>query len=128
TRLLSPDKVFINTGGRPAVPPLPGLDAVPFLDSTSIMELDELPRHLLILGGGYIGLEFAQMFRRFGSAVTVVQRAGQLLEREDADIAEEVAKVLREDGIEVLLATEALRVEGGVRLTVRGGGGERTLE
>src|SRR5207247_480641 len=67
TRQLTAERIFINTGGRPAVPPLPGLDTVPALDSTSIMELDEVPRHLLVLGGGYIGLEFAQMFRRFGS-------------------------------------------------------------
>src|SRR5262245_33909027 len=90
TRQLTADKIFINTGARPAVPPLPGLDTVPALDSTSIMEPDEVPRHLLVLGGGYIGLEFGQMFRRFGSDVTIVQRARQLLEREDADVAEEV--------------------------------------
>jgi pyruvate/2-oxoglutarate dehydrogenase complex dihydrolipoamide dehydrogenase (E3) component len=130
TRLLTADTIFINTGGRPAVPPLPGLDGVPRLDSTSIMELGEVPRHLLVLGGGYIGLEFAQMFRRFGSAVSVVQRGKQLLAREDPDVAEEVNKVLRTDGIEVLLETDAVRVEkdgSDIRLTVRGGGGERTL-
>src|SRR5688572_5630714 len=82
TRRLTADKVFINTGCRPATPPLPGLDQVPALDSTSVMELDEVPRHLLVLGGGYIGLEFGQMYRRFGSAVTVVQRGQQLLPNE----------------------------------------------
>jgi len=131
TRHLTADTIFINTGGRPEGPPLPGLDSVPALDSTSIMELDVLPEHLLVLGGGYIGLEFGQMFRRFGSAVTVVQRGKQLLAREDADVAEEVAKILREDGIEVLLETQAVRVakDGGgtVRLTVSGPAGERTL-
>jgi pyruvate/2-oxoglutarate dehydrogenase complex dihydrolipoamide dehydrogenase (E3) component len=130
-RRLAARKVFINTGCRPAVPALPGLDRVHFLDSTSIMELDEIPRHLLVLGGGYVGLEFAQMFRRFGSAVTIVQRDAQLLPREDADIAEEVLKVLREDGIDVLLRADTVRVEPGpggeVRLTVRHDGGERTL-
>jgi pyruvate/2-oxoglutarate dehydrogenase complex dihydrolipoamide dehydrogenase (E3) component len=70
TRLLSADTIFINTGARPRKPPLPGLDSVPALDSTSIMELDEVPEHLLVLGGGYVGLEFGQMFRRFGSQVT----------------------------------------------------------
>src|SRR5258706_5490150 len=70
TRLLTAGKIFINTGGRPSQPPIPGLDTVPFLDSTSIMELDVLPEHLLVLGGSYIGLEFGQMFRRFGSRVT----------------------------------------------------------
>jgi pyruvate/2-oxoglutarate dehydrogenase complex dihydrolipoamide dehydrogenase (E3) component len=130
TRRLTAEKIFINTGGRPAVPPLPGLDTVAALDSTSIMELDEVPRHLLVLGGGYIGLEFAQMFRRFGSDVTIVQRGKQLLAREDPDVAEEVNKVLRQDGIEVLLESDAVRVakEGSdIRLAVRSGGSERTL-
>jgi pyruvate/2-oxoglutarate dehydrogenase complex dihydrolipoamide dehydrogenase (E3) component len=131
TRHLTAGKIFINTGGRPERPPLPGLESVPFLDSTSIMELDVLPNHLLVLGGGYIGLEFGQMFRRFGSAVTVVQRSKQLLAREDKDVAEEVAKILREDGITVLLETQAVRVAkdggGGIRLTVNGPAGEQTL-
>jgi pyruvate/2-oxoglutarate dehydrogenase complex dihydrolipoamide dehydrogenase (E3) component len=131
TRLLSSSKIFINTGGRPVKPPVPGLESVPTLDSTSIMELDELPEHLLVFGGGYIALEFAQMFRRFGSQVTIVQRGEQLLSREDADVAEEVAKILREDGIEVLLQTEAVRVgrsaDGQIHFTVRAREGERTL-
>ena len=80
---------------------------VPALDSTSIMELDEVPDHLLVLGGGYIGLEFGQMFRRFGSRVTIVQRAGQLLPREDPDVAEEITKILREDEVDVLLNATA---------------------
>ncbi|MEE9219934.1 MAG: mercuric reductase, partial [candidate division NC10 bacterium] len=130
TRQLTADTIFINTGGRPSSPPVPGLDSVPTLDSTSIMELDVLPDHLLVLGGGYIGLEFGQMFRRFGSEVTVVQRGKQLLAREDTDVAEEVAKIMREDGIEVLLETQAVRAEqadGAIRLTVRTQTGERTL-
>jgi len=130
TRQLTADTIFINTGGRPSSPPIPGLDSVPTLDSTSIMELDVLPAHLLVLGGGYIGLEFGQMFRRFGSEVTVVQRGKQLLAREDPDVAEEVAKILREDGVEVLLETQTLRAEqadGTIRLTVRTQTGERTL-
>ena len=89
-----------------------------------------MPEHLLILGGGYIGLEFGQMFRRFGSAVTVVQRGKQLLAREDADVAEEVLKVLQEDGIEILLQTETTRVQaaaGGVVLQLRGPAGDRTV-
>jgi pyruvate/2-oxoglutarate dehydrogenase complex dihydrolipoamide dehydrogenase (E3) component len=96
------------------------------------MELDEVPDHLLVLGGGYVGLEFAQMFRRFGSEVTVVQRGRQLLSREDADVAEAVAEILREDGIEVLLETRAERAEqtedGTIRLTIRTPEGESTLE
>src|SRR5262245_62386471 len=92
-RTLTADAIFINTGARPARPAIDGLDSVDALDSTSIMELSALPEHLLILGGGYIGLEFGQMFRRFGSTVTVVQRGSQLLAREDPDVAEEVLKV-----------------------------------
>src|SRR3977135_2006827 len=94
-RTFSAEKFFINTGGRPAKPQLEGIDEVPTLDSTSIMELDELPEHLLVLGGGYIGLEFGQMFRRFGSEVTIVQRTDQLLGREDRDVADEVLKVMQ---------------------------------
>jgi pyruvate/2-oxoglutarate dehydrogenase complex dihydrolipoamide dehydrogenase (E3) component len=95
------------------------------------MELDAVPEHLLVLGGGYIGLEFGQMFRRFGSRVTVVQRDKQLLAREDADIASLLAQVLSEDGVEVLLSAEAIRIErtqtGGVELVVRTAAGERRL-
>ena len=109
-----------------------GLDSVPALNSTSIMELGELPEHLLVLGGSYVGLEFAQMFRRFGSEVTVVQRGGQLMGREDADVAEAVAEILREDGIEVLLGTQTRRAaqdeDGKILLTVVSSDGERTLQ
>ncbi|MFQ5823795.1 MAG: mercuric reductase [bacterium] len=130
-RQLSADKIFINTGARPAKPTVDGIDTIPTLDSTSIMELDTIPEHLLVLGGGYIGLEFGQMFRRFGSEVTIVQRRNQLLTREDSDVAEEVAKILREDGLEILLETEALRVKQSnnatLHLIVRTPQGERTL-
>ena len=130
TRSLVAGKIFVNTGGRPARPQIEGIDEVPTLDSTSIMELEELPEHLLVLGGGYIGLEFGQMFRRFGSQVTIVQRIGQLLGREDADVAEAVLKILEEDGINVMLNTEALRIKKRrtqIELTVRGSNGEQTL-
>src|SRR5262245_60990361 len=129
-RTLTADAIFINTGGRPARPAIDGLDSVKALDSTSIMELSAVPQHLLVLGGGYVGLEFAQMFRRFGSAVTVVQRGKQLLAREDPDVAEEVLKVLKEDDIEILLQTEPTRVQaaaGGVVLELRGPAGDRTV-
>jgi pyruvate/2-oxoglutarate dehydrogenase complex dihydrolipoamide dehydrogenase (E3) component len=121
-RRLSAERIFINTGARPAKPPVPGLETIPTLDSSSIMELETLPDHLLVLGGGYIGLEFGQMFRRFGSRVTIVQRGAHLLSREDPDVADEVAKILREDEIEVLLNSEAVRAEGdntSVSLTVK---------
>ena len=133
-RRIIAQQIFINAGTRPGVPPLPGLPEVPWLDSTTIMELGDLPEHLLVLGGGYIGLEFGQMFRRFGSRVTIVQRGPQLLAREDQDVAEAVAEILRLDGVEVLLGAEAIRAAGGggqspvgkplVRLTVRTTPGE----
>jgi pyruvate/2-oxoglutarate dehydrogenase complex dihydrolipoamide dehydrogenase (E3) component len=131
-RTLSADLIFINTGARPSRPRLPGLESVPALDSTSVMELDAVPEHLVVLGGGYIGIEFGQMFRRFGARVTIVQRGGQLLVREDPDVAQAVEGILREDGIDLLLHTDAQRVEraegGQIRLTVRdAGGGERTV-
>ncbi|CAN5777813.1 mercuric reductase [soil metagenome] len=128
--VLDADNVFINTGARPANPPIEGLDSVPTLNSTSIMELGELPEHLLVLGGSYVGLEFAQMFRRFGSEVTIVQRGGQLMGREDPDIAEAVAEILRDDGIEVLLGTQTRRAaqdDGKILLTVDTSEGDRTL-
>jgi len=129
SRTLASEKIFINTGGRSLKPQLGGIDSVPTLDSTSIMELDELPEHLLVLGGGYIGLEFGQMFRRFGSLVTIVQRASQLLGREDGDVAAAVLEVMEEDGIKVLLNSEAVSVKNGARieLTVRTDGAEQTL-
>ncbi len=129
---LEADLIVINTGGRPALPPIDGIDRVPVLNSTSIMELDEVPRHLVVLGGGYVGLEFAQMFQRFGAAVTVVQRGSRLLGREDADVAYAVAELLRGDGIELLLSTETEAVEpgpdGGVRLHLTTQEGNRQID
>ncbi|HKF37363.1 MAG TPA: mercuric reductase [Ktedonobacteraceae bacterium] len=131
TRQLSASTIFINAGDRPAKLALDGIENVSTLDSTSIMELDTVPEHLLIIGGGYVGLEFGQMFRRFGSEVTIIQRGAFLLNREDPDVAEEVAHILREDGIEVLLETKPVRVEqsaqGTIHLTVHTPAGERTL-
>ncbi len=130
-RQLTASTIFINAGERPAKLALAGIENVPTLDSTSIMELDTVPEHLLIIGGGYVGLEFGQMFRRFGSQVTVIQRGAFLLSREDPDVAGEVANILREDGIEVLLETKPVHVEqtaqGTIHLTVQTPAGERTL-
>lgn len=126
----SANKVFINVGTRASQPNVEGLEAVPALDNVSIMELDHIPDHLLILGGGYIGLEFGQLFRRFGSQVTIVQSAQQLATHEDPDIAEEVTKILREDGIEILLNATTSRVDGEqgtIRMQVRIGENARTL-
>jgi pyruvate/2-oxoglutarate dehydrogenase complex dihydrolipoamide dehydrogenase (E3) component len=109
-RVMTGEKIFINAGARPRVPALEGLKDVSFLDSTSIMELDAVPDHLLILGGGYVGLEFGQMFRRFGSRVTIIESAGQLMNHEDVDVAAEVGAILKQDGIEVVLTAKAQRV------------------
>ncbi len=103
TRLLSAERLFINTGTRPLIPSVPGLKEAGFLTSESIMELEELPEHLIVLGSGYIGLEFAQMFRRFGSRVTVIGQSEQILSQQDPDIAIAVQTLLERDGIEFLL-------------------------
>src|SRR5262249_29887617 len=128
----SAEKIFINTGAKPVIPPIDGISRVPSLDSTSIMELDAVPKHLLIMGGGYIAIEFGQMFRRYGSQVTIIERGEQLLAREDSDVAEEVCKILREDGIDVRLKTRANQVETNeqdeIQLTVSGDGGEATVK
>jgi pyruvate/2-oxoglutarate dehydrogenase complex dihydrolipoamide dehydrogenase (E3) component len=130
-RRFEADLVFVNTGCRPAAPEVEGLAAVSPLDSTTIMELDSVPEHLIVLGGGYIGLEFGQMFRRFGSRVTIVQRGAQLLPLEDEDVAGAILGVLREDGVEVLLQAEASCAEPvdgrGVRVTVRTAAGDRPI-
>lgn len=128
---LTADIIVIDTGTSPSTPPIEGLKDVPSLDSTTIMELDRVPEHLLVLGGGYVGLEFGQMFRRFGSRVTIVQDLPQLLGREDQDIAEAVADILREDGIEILLKSKVTRVEqadGAIKLSVETEGGTREVE
>jgi len=130
-RELTADVIVIDTGLSAALPNIAGLDTVPHLDNVSIMELERLPQHLLVLGGGYVGLEFAQMFRRFGSEVTIIQQGPQLLAEEDADVAEEVAKLLREDGIKMLLdtkATSASATGANIRLIVDGIFETRTIE
>lgn len=129
-RTISAKYVFINAGTRASRPDFAGLESVPFLDNISIMELDAVPEHLLVLGGGYIALEFGQLFRRLGSQVTIVQSAGQLLTREDVDVAEEIAKIFREDGIEIFLNANATRVgETGknIQLDVQSKSGETKL-
>jgi pyruvate/2-oxoglutarate dehydrogenase complex dihydrolipoamide dehydrogenase (E3) component len=130
TRALAAPLIFVNTGARPARPDLPGIEAVPYLDSTSVMELGQVPGHLIVIGGGYVGLEFGQLFRRLGSEVTVVQRAPRLLAREDDDVADAVAEIMREDGLEVLLDASPSRVsgrEGDLSLEVRTPDGDRTI-
>jgi pyruvate/2-oxoglutarate dehydrogenase complex dihydrolipoamide dehydrogenase (E3) component len=130
SEILEGERIFINAGTRPEIPRIEGLDRVGYLTNATIMELTDLPEHLLVLGGGYIGLEFGQMFRRFGSRVTVVHRGGQILPREDADVAGELQKALEGEGVEFLLnahTTRAERRDQQVALTVEAGGGARTL-
>jgi pyruvate/2-oxoglutarate dehydrogenase complex dihydrolipoamide dehydrogenase (E3) component len=120
-KVLEGERIFINTGSRSGVPQIDGLEKVGYLSNTSIMELNELPQQLLVLGGGYIGLEFGQMFRRFGSEVTVVHSGDRLLNREDADVAEELQKALEAEGIRFLVNANTTRAEkhdGRISLTV----------
>ncbi len=127
SQILTSDHIIINTGAKPVIPPINGLDSIDYLDSTLIMELQDLPEHLIVLGGGYVGLEFGQMFRRFGSNVTIIQRADQLLSREDSDVAQEIASILEDEGIEILLQSEATEVEksgSDIRVTVDKNGKE----
>ena len=111
TEILTSDRIFINVGGRAAVPDIPGLNQVDYLTNSSMMDIDFLPRHLLVLGGSYIGLEFGQMYRRFGSEVTVVEIGPRLVPREDEDVSEAIAGILAREGVAVHLAAKCLHVE-----------------
>jgi pyruvate/2-oxoglutarate dehydrogenase complex dihydrolipoamide dehydrogenase (E3) component len=131
TRLLAGDRVFLNVGTRATIPAIPGLaDAGP-LTNIELLEIDRLPEHLVVLGGGYVGLEFAQAYRRFGSRVTIIENGPQLLSREDPEVAEEIRRILSAEEIAVLLGADVLQVEGrsgeGVRLRVRTSGAEQTV-
>ncbi len=118
------DRIVINTGARPVEPRIPGLDSIPWLDSERVMQLRKLPDHLVVLGGGYVGCEFAQMFRRFGAAVSLVQHAPRILDREDAEVSEALQSVFRTEGIALHLAAEPAALQpviGGVRLRLTSG-------
>jgi pyruvate/2-oxoglutarate dehydrogenase complex dihydrolipoamide dehydrogenase (E3) component len=108
---LTADRIFINVGARAAIPPIPGLDRVPYLTNSSMMDVDFLLPHLIILGGSYVGLEFAQMYRRFGSEVTVIERAPHLIPREDEDVSQAIADFLKEEGIDVRLDSKVVGVD-----------------
>jgi pyruvate/2-oxoglutarate dehydrogenase complex dihydrolipoamide dehydrogenase (E3) component len=108
---LAADKIFVDVGGRPLVPKMPGLDGVPYLTNVAMMDLDFVPEHLLVIGGSYVGLEFAQMFRRFGSRVTVVEMGPRLVGREDEDVSLAIHDFLRAEGIELRLGAECLSVQ-----------------
>jgi pyruvate/2-oxoglutarate dehydrogenase complex dihydrolipoamide dehydrogenase (E3) component len=127
---LESERIFINTGARPAIPQLEGLDRIDYLTNASIMQLRELPDHLLVLGGGYVGLEFGQMFRRFGSQVTIVHRDAQILPREDSDVTQELQKALEQEGIRFLLRarpTHVARQDGQIVVKAETGAGSETV-
>src|SRR6516225_12457 len=132
TRVLAGDQVFLNIGTHAAIPGVPGLEAARPLTHIEALELDYLPSHLIVLGGGYVGLELAQAYRRFGSPVTVIEHAPQLVSQEDPDVADEVQRILGEEGIEFLLGAQTLSVQGWsgdeVNLTVRTTAGEQKVE
>ena len=107
---LTADKIFINVGGRAVIPPIRGLDQVSYLTNSSMMDVDFLPPHLIVLGGSYVGLEFAQTYRRFGSAVTVVERAPHLIGREDEDVSRAVAEILKDENIDVRVNSKVIAV------------------
>jgi pyruvate/2-oxoglutarate dehydrogenase complex dihydrolipoamide dehydrogenase (E3) component len=131
TRVLAGDRVFLNLGTQPTIPSVAGLAAAEPLTHIEMLELGRVPEHLVVLGGGYVGLEFAQASRRFGSRVTLVEPGPQLLAREDPDVADEIRQILAGEGIEILLASDVLQVKGrsgeGVRLRVRTAAGERPV-
>jgi pyruvate/2-oxoglutarate dehydrogenase complex dihydrolipoamide dehydrogenase (E3) component len=108
---LTADRIFINVGARAVAPPIPGLDRVPYLTNSSMMDVDFLPPHLVILGGSYIGLEFGQAYRRFGSEVTVIELGPRLIAREDEDVSQAVADFLKEEGIDVRVDSKVIGVE-----------------
>jgi len=108
--VLKSDKIFINVGTRPLVPPIPGLDQVPYFTNSSMVDVDFLPPHLVVLGGSYVGLEFAQVYRRFGSEVTVIEQAPHLIAREDEDVSQAIADILKDEGIDVRVNSKVLEV------------------
>lgn len=134
SRRVVAERVFLNLGTHATIPAIPGLAASEPLTHVGALELGRLPEHLLVLGGGYVGVELAQAFRRFGSRVTIVQRGPQLLPREDPEVAEAVKAIFEQDGIEIVLDADAHAVEGRsgdrvrLRLRLRANGGERVLE
>jgi pyruvate/2-oxoglutarate dehydrogenase complex dihydrolipoamide dehydrogenase (E3) component len=132
TRMLAGDRVFINVGTHAAIPSVPGLGAARPMTNIEALELDYLPPHLIVLGGGYVGLELAQAYRRFGSRVTVIEHGPQLMHREDPDVVEAVQRILSDEGIQVLVAAQTLHVYGEsgkeVTLVVRTTAGEQKIE
>ena len=127
---LQAEIIIIATGSCPTIPPISGLDESDYLTSESLMEIDKVPEHLIILGGGYIAVEFAQMFRRFGAQVTIIERGEQLLAKEDIDVASELAKILQDEGINILLDYKATQISKDAKVlsvTTNSKNGERTI-
>ncbi|MEX1241993.1 MAG: FAD-dependent oxidoreductase, partial [Cyclobacteriaceae bacterium] len=127
---LHADLIFINTGTRPSAPGIEGIETVPYLTSTSILELKELPEHLLIIGGGYVGMEFAQMYRRFGSQVTMVVRSDRLAKTEDEDISKEILNLFQAENIDIRLNAETLQLNtdaGKIKAVVKSNSEEETI-
>ena len=123
--VLRADKIFINVGGRAVIPSIPGLDQVPYLTNSSMMNVDFLPAHLIVLGGSYVGLEFAQLYRRFGSDVTVIEPAPRLISREDEDISRAIADILQAEDIDVRVNSKAVGVKkqgAGIAVTIESAG------
>ncbi len=132
TRVVTAERIFLGVGTRATIPDVPGLAAAKPMTHVDALQLDHVPRHLVVIGGGYVGLEFAQALRRFGSQVTIVQRGRQLLDREDPEFAAAVSQIMQDDGIDVLLETNVQNVEGysgqQVSLSVTTSAGERTID
>ncbi|HEY9064322.1 MAG TPA: mercuric reductase, partial [Burkholderiaceae bacterium] len=131
--LLEAGRIFVNVGGRALVPPMPGLDRVPYLTNATMMDVDFLPEHLIVVGGSYIGLEFAQMYRRFGSRVTVIESGDRLIAREDPDVSREVQAILEREGVRFHLGVPCAKVtaaNGGtrVRIALNAGGTAHEVE
>src|SRR5438876_9184322 len=131
-RVLYADKVFVNVGTHGTIPDVPGLEASGLLTSIEALEFDHVPPHLVVLGGGYVGLEFSQAYRRFGSRVTIIQQGSQLLSQEDPDVSEELQRILSDEGITSLVSAQTLRVQGrsgkDVTVSVRTAAGEQRIE
>ena len=132
TRVLTGDQIVLNLGSHAAIPNIPGLRAARPLTHIEVLELDTLPSHLIVIGGGYVGIEMAQAYRRFGSQVTMIEPAGQLMTREDADVAVEMQRILAAEGIQILLGAEPIEVQGSsgdmVTVTVRTSDGEQMID
>ncbi|MBC7746033.1 MAG: mercuric reductase [Flavobacterium sp.] len=129
--ILKAEKIFINAGAKPTVPEIKGIESIKYLDSTTILDLKKIPQHLMIIGGGYIALEIGQMFRRFGSKITIIEQSVQFLSREDIDVASELKKILEDEGLNILTGAEIQDLKnnenGDITVTLRENGKKKTI-